>query len=339
MRYHALALCLLAGCTFSVAEAAQDDKAAVAVRELVDYVRTLNARQHETIIGPSREWSKEDRKRLDRISSLTASIRRVGQEATPALKSQLQRAQSKWEKFWLLNVMADTRDPSALSLFDTYAHHDDGDLHRKAIRGLSMLGLPAAKSLQEIAEDSEAPSRVRAMRALYKVAKIAATSSPERLEDILGSGVRMLDDKDPDVRVIALHIVSLGDRSYTGHLVPFLEDKNKTVRSETVDLLAKRDDTAAIRPLMEYLLQTERREFRARHRIALAVARLARVKLPPLELSYRDYGVLDISGEGKQIQHILTWWEQEGSTKYPKTDAQSIDAEPDAPAEADKPRR
>jgi len=87
-----------------------------------------------------------------------------------------------------------------------------------------------------------------------------------------------------------------------------------------VEILAKRNDVAAIPSLMQYLLGTDDRKLQVRHRIALAVAGLAKLELPPLEKRYKTephsptqpYWV----GEDRQIDYVLKWWNEDGKSKF-----------------------
>ena len=336
MRLFTILILLATVPSFCVAATAQESEVITAVQGLLKYVSALEAGDHETITkSSSQHMSKEDRKHLDQISKLVARVQRCGKNATPIMKSHLEASLSKWEKFWLLEALGNARDEHALPVFQVYARNDDEALRERAIGGLSLLGLPSLKSLQQIAEDQKARSRFKVMQALYDVVKATQTTSPERAKDALAWSVGLLKDKDTDVRFIAIHIISLGDRSFTYQLTESLKDENKTIRGEVVESLAKRDDPAGIFPLMKYLLSTDEHELRVRHRTALAVATLAKLELPPLEKRYKSephhpplpYWV----GEDRQIDHVLKWWDKDGKNKFEQKNDKTKDAEQENP--------
>ena len=321
MRFSTIPFLLATAALPCVAATPQNNEARTAVQGLLDYVSALDARRHEAITkSSSQHMSREDKKHLDQISRWMARVRSCGKDATPILQSNLKTSRSKWERIWLLAALAGARDERALSVFEVYARNDDADVRERAIWGLSLLGLPALKSLQQIAEDQKAGSRFKVLQAINEVVKAAQATSPERVADALGWSVGLLKDKDADVRFIAVHIVSLGDNSFTHHLTGALKDENETIRSEVVEILAKRNDVAAIPSLMQYLLGTDDRKLQVRHRIALAVAGLAKLELPPLEKRYKTephsptqpYWV----GEDRQIDHVLKWWNEDGKSKF-----------------------
>jgi len=334
MRAFRILLLLATISSFCMAETEQEREVVTAVQRLLKYVNALEAKHHEAIIS----WqhpSEEDRKHVNQISTLMARVRRCGKDAAPILQSHLGRSQSKWEKFWLLGALAHAKDDDSLSVLRAFARDDDEDLRKRAISGLSLLGLPALKSLQQLVEDQKTRNRFKAMQALYDVVKASQTASPESVEDALLWSVGRLKDKDPDVRFIALHIIALGDHSFTHHLAEFLKDENKMIRSTVVEFLAKRDDPAAVVPLMDYLLSTDLREWRVRHRTALAVGKLAKLQLPPLEKRYKTdlhhpplpYWV----GQDRQIDYVLMWWNKDGKNRFEQTKDKSKDSEQENP--------
>ena len=317
MKPHIILLLIVVSLTFAI-NATEDNNLSVSIQNLIDYVNAIDPNQHHTIVYQSDQYTTlDDRAKREQIGILRNKINCNQKDAAQTIISYLEKSQYKWESYWLLEVLADTKDEYALKVFEKYIHNDDEDLRIKALYGLSHFGHPALEILYKYIDDPNVPNRFRALQSVNDIAESLQKKNNEILEEIINSTLYLLKDKDAMVRYFALHFISLGDNSYSPLLARGLDDEKNN--GETMVFMEKRNDPNAIPYLMGYLLNNQEQRSLDKQLISRVIGNITKLELPPLEIRYRTRngpGPEYYVSQDRQISYIINWWNNKGRENY-----------------------